>query len=465
VRDAAVGDYRFGAGEGLIFGSGLPTRGGRRSSGVFSEIGVMIPGLSGGGRYTGAIFRCAPPSRGVCPDLTICYSKTAPDRARIVPGLVEADDETDGTTGGDATGVATSQAAAHIAGQGAGGTLRSPTEQLWGIHLRWPIAEWCVAGTSAAVISLEGADEHGVNRSGVVRFLGLDAVAAAGRATLSMELSVRIPGALAVGGRMELVPGKTFRVAAGGRLFADGYWNPHGSGTNEDGDARSEGSAWACCTARPLPWLSMELSTEFARKISFGGLFPLFLSTSRSAARVEMEPSADLRLVIGLSATGREEFCASADPAAVTRQRITDRRTWIGRAELKVTSWRRLDWSIRLAGTATGNPLQERDQRGVLVGAGFRWEPVAGVRLECRWNVFDTDAYASRIYLGEQVIPGRARFAMLYGEGERSGIWLRLRPGRSFGFSLAATATRRRVSATTAGVRSAEYSAQLDVRI
>jgi hypothetical protein len=448
VSDVAIGDYRFGTAEGLIFGSGLITRGGRRSSGVIPEVGVMIPGLSGGG-YAGAIVRCALPSRQESPELTICYSKTVLDRTRIVPGLVEADEE----TGGAATG------------QPAGGTLRGLTEQLWGLRLRWPFADWLAAGTSAAAIRLEGADEHGVNRSGQVRFVGLDVGASARRGSLSMELSLQSPGILAACGRLELGLGRPFRFAAGGRVFGDGYWNSHASGTSGDGDARSERSAWAWCSAEPLPWLSMEASTEFARRISFCGVLPLFLSASRTAARVDIEPSEDLRLSIGLSFRGHEEICAVADPAAVARQGLMDRRTWIGRAELRVTSGRRLEWSIRLAGTAGRDRLDDQIDRGFLLGAGFRWEPAAGVRLECRWNVFDTDSYTSRIYLGEQVIPGRARFVMLYGEGERTGIWLRLRPGRTLGVALAAMVTCRRVNATPAGVRCAEYSAQLDIRI
>ncbi len=142
-----------------------------------------------------------------------------------------------------------------------------------------------------------------------------------------------------------------------------------------------------------------------------------------------------------------------------------DRRTWIGRAELRVTSVRRFEWSIRLAGTAGRDGMDDQIDSGFLLGAGFRWEPAAAVRVECRCNLFDTDSYASRIYLGEQVIPGRARFVMLYGEGERTGIWLRLRPGRALGVALAATVTCRRANATPPVVRCAEYSAQLEIRI
>jgi hypothetical protein len=280
-----------------------------------------------------------------------------------------------------------------------------------------------------------------------------------------MELSLQSPGILAAGGRLELGLWNVLRIAAGGRMFGGGYWNPHASGTNADGDARSERSAWAWCSADPLPWLRIEVSTEFARTLCFGGATPLFLSSSRTAARVEIEPSEDLRVALGLSFRGRERICTPADPAQAGRQAVTERRTWIARAELRAASGRRLEWSIRLAGTAGRDPLENRIDRGFLVGAGFRWEPAAAVRLECRWNVFDTDSYDSRIYLGEQAMPGRARFVALYGDGERTGVWLRLRPSRALGITLAATVTCRRANATPAGDRSAEYSAQLDIRI
>ncbi len=124
------------------------------------------------------------------------------------------------------TGQAAGQGAGQVDGQVVGGTLRGPTEQLWGIRLRWPLAEWLAAGASAAAISLDGADENGVDRSGRVRFVGLDVVASATRGSLSMELSLQSPGILAAGGRMELGLGRTVRVARGRAVVRPGILEP-----------------------------------------------------------------------------------------------------------------------------------------------------------------------------------------------------------------------------------------------
>jgi len=135
------------------------------------------------------------------------------------------------------------------------------------------------------------------------------------------------------------------------------------------------------------------------------------------------------------------------------------------RIDLGANLARRFECSLRFAGTEISNPLTGRDESGLLLAAAGSWTPFQLLRVDMRWTIFGTDSYDSRLYSGEQVVPGRARFVMLYGEGVRTGVWIRVSPERRVRITFAATRTVRSGPADPYGMRRTEYVVQLDARI
>jgi hypothetical protein len=322
-----------------------------------------------------------------------------------------------------------------------------------GLRIRLPIAPaWCV----------------GISGATGLRIMGLDVSFAAPGLRVSLEACRQSPGILAGAAAAEVAAGRNIRIAAGGRSFGPGFANPLASDLESDDGARSEQSGWIAFSADPFPWLRFDARSSGMRKISLAGSAPATVASSRTLLRTEAETPSGLRAVLILSFACRDAVCTVPGEGGTKRQTVCEARSRVLRGDFTARLRGSVTLAFRVAASSapgSGDHGSVDQGSGLLLGLGCRWTPAAAVQLEVRCAVFGTDSYDSRLYLGEQHLPGRARFVMVYGEGERTGLWLRFRPSPHVGIALAASETSRRTPSAYAFTVRTEYALQVDVRL
>ncbi len=117
----------------------------------------------------------------------------------------------------------------------------------------------------------------------------------------------------------------------------------------------------------------------------------------------------------------------------------------------------------RLEAVRTGDA--ETTHTGVLLFQGIRWRPRRWLRLTARWTLFDTDAYAARIYAYEHDLPYTFSVPVFSGRGERRYLLLHLTPQRALRVELKYGVTRYRdVSSVGSGLDAADGPLLREVR-
>jgi hypothetical protein len=212
------------------------------------------------------------------------------------------------------------------------------------------------------------------------------------------------------------------------------------------------------------PWLVVNTAMSGIWRVTYAGICPVIVGSTRSALRLDAFPMTGMRMGASLSVSERDQVSTGADRHGRRIQVVRAWTTTTGRMEMDLSIHRRVEWSIRCAGTGVVSPETGRKETGLLMGIGCQWTPSSYLQLEARWTAFGTDSYDTRMYQGEQLVPGTARYVLIYGEGDRSGVWLRITPWHGAGITTAVTRTSRLTERGAAVVRSA-CAVQLDVRM